>query len=121
GAPLVCIDMGPLPAAPTTERAKPKINPEHAGLILLPESVTQGPPPEPVQTAPPPDPAFVAQVNSALAELGRRADRYGVVLALRTELASFASLAWVLRQANCPWFGVDLDPASVLRDAWNLD
>src|SRR6202011_874310 len=34
---------------------------------------------------------------------------------------SFASLAKVLRQADCPWFGIDLDPVALLRDEWELD
>ena len=117
-AGLVCVDLGPLPNVAETAPPKPAVTPAQAGLILLPQTVAPPPPPAP---APPPDPSFVSQVNAALAELGRRADRYGVVLAFRTELASFASLQKVLRDANCPWFGVDLDPVAVLRDAWDLD
>jgi sugar phosphate isomerase/epimerase len=69
----------------------------------------------------PPDPAFVSQVNAALAELGRHADRYSTIVAFRTDLASFASLELVLREVSCPWFGIDLDPASLLRDEWDMD
>jgi sugar phosphate isomerase/epimerase len=119
-APLVCVDLGPLPPAPArTPRANSMVSPLEAGLILLPEPAAAPAPPEPEPS--PPDPAFVSQVNGGMAELGRRADRYGVVLAFRSELASFASLRQVLRDANCPWFGVDLDPIAVLRDSWDLD
>lgn len=58
------------------------------------------------------------QADAALAELGRRADRYGVIVALRSELSSFNSLHRALTAAACPWFGVDLDPVSVLHDQW---
>src|SRR5206468_871975 len=69
----------------------------------------------------PPDPAFVSQVSAALQELGSRADRYGVTVAVRSELASFASLDEALTAARCPWFGVDLDPVAILRDDWSAD
>jgi sugar phosphate isomerase/epimerase len=117
--PLVCVDLGPLPPAPFIEQPKPAVTALDAGLILLPERATRPTPPPPA--APPPDPAFVSQVNAAVAELGRHADRYSVVLAFRTELASFASIHTVLRDAACPWFGLDFDPVSLLRDAWDLD
>lgn len=119
-APLLCIDIGPLPAPPLQSQSKPKATQEQAGLILLPAPTTPAPQvrPEPASA---PDPAFVAHVNTALVELGRLADRYSVVVAFRSELASFASLEQALRQANCPWFGVDFDPVNVLQDEWELD
>jgi sugar phosphate isomerase/epimerase len=120
GSPLACVDLGPLPPAPTISQPRPAVTPLEAGLILLPERLT-APPPPPPPAAPPPDPAFVSQLNSALAELGRLADRYSVVLAFRSELASFASLELALRQVNCPWFGVDFDPVGLLRDEWDVD
>jgi sugar phosphate isomerase/epimerase len=120
GSPLVCVDLGPLPPAPVIEQPKPAVTALQAGLILLPESASRQPAPAP-QPAPPPDPAFAAQVNAAMSELGRHADRYSVILAFRTELASFASLNLVLREASCPWFGVDFDPVSLLRDTWDID
>ena len=40
---------------------------------------------------------------------------------MRSELSSLAALARTLAAARCPWFGVDLDPVSVLRDHWDLD
>lgn len=119
-APLLCIDIGPLPAAPVQSQPKSKVTQEQAGLILLPAPRTPAPEVRP-DPASAPDPAFVAQVNAALVELGRLADRYSVVVAFRSELASFASLEQTLRQANCPWFGVDFDPVSVLQDEWGLD
>ena len=60
-------------------------------------------------------------VHAALAERGRRADRYGTTVAFRSDLASFAALERALSRAACPWFGVDLDPVAVLRDEWPLD
>jgi sugar phosphate isomerase/epimerase len=90
-------------------------------LILLPDSVGSPKPAEATPAPPPPDPAFVSQVDGALAELGRRADRYNVVVAFRSELSGFAALERALRAAACPWFGVDLDPVAVLRDEWEAD
>ena len=123
GAPLVCVDIGPLPAPAVTETPKPTVTPAMAGLILLPD----GNAPETRPNAatrpapPPPDPAVVSQVDAALVELGRLADRVGVVLALRSELSALAALERALRAADCPWFGADLDPAAVLGDEWDLD
>lgn len=117
-SPLVCVDLGPLPEPAREEKPRQAISKELAGFILLPSSEGVAPA-EPA--APPPDPGFVSQVDSALVELGRRSDRYGVVLALRAELASFAALERALRAADCPWFGVDLDPVTVLQDRWGLD
>ena len=124
-APLVSVELGPLPEPPAAPKPAPKVTREQAGLILLPTGLDggagAGQSPETQPTAPPPDPAFVSQVDGALAELCRRADRYNVVVALRSELASFSALERALRQVNCPWFGIDLDPVAVLRDAWDSD
>ena len=122
-SPLVCVDLGRLPEPAETAPPKPKVSPELAGLILLPTSsdvaaASQSPPPA---AAPPPDPAFLSQVDAALVELGRMADRTSTVVALRSELASHAALERALRAADCPWFGIDLDPAAVLGDRWDLD
>jgi sugar phosphate isomerase/epimerase len=126
GSPLVCVDVGPLPeplAAPEPE--KPKVTKEMAGLILLPgaDDVRAAKPqaagrPAAVRA---PDPAFVSQVGAALVELGRMADRTSTVIAFRSELSSLSALERALRAADCPWFGVDLDPAAVLADPWDLD
>src|SRR4051794_2909949 len=105
-APLVCVDLGPLPEPPPEAKPKPKVTQEQAGLILLPsandiqaarESESDGPAAKPVDTS------FASQVDGALAELGRRADRYNAMVAFRSDLASFAALERVLRQADCPW------------------
>ena len=121
--PLVCVDLGPLPAAPNVAPPKPKVDPAMAGLIILPESASNSHAPSSASEppAPPPDPAFVSQVNAALDELGRRADRYSCVVAFRSELASLASLKQAVTSVNCPWFGIDLDPVAVARDRWDLD
>jgi len=122
-APLVCVDLGPLPVAREPAKPKPRVTPDMAGLLILPTSAelqamaAQGAAPPP----PPPDPGFEAQVDAAMADLGQRADRYGVQVAFRTDLASFASIERAVRAARCPYFGIDLDPAAVLADAWDLD
>jgi sugar phosphate isomerase/epimerase len=123
-APLLCVDVGPLPEPVTAPRSKPTIKPEEAGLIIIP---TAGETPasiagnEPRAHSPPVDPAFVSQVTSALIELGVRADRYRVTVAFSSGLSSFAALNEALASARCPWFGVDLDPVAILRDAWSAD
>jgi sugar phosphate isomerase/epimerase len=118
-SPLVCIDLGALPAVQAPAMEKPKVTGAMAGLILLPESAAAKP--QATESSPPPDPAFVSQVSAAMDQLGRRADRYSVLLAFRSELASFASLKAAVLSVNCPWFGIDLDPVSVLHDRWDLD
>ena len=123
-SPLVCADLGPLPEPPPTAKPKPKVSPDQAGLILLPTAADIAAASEAARhqpSDPPPDPSFVSQVEGALSELGRRADRYGVTVAFCSELSSFAALDRTLQQARCPWFGVDLDPVSILRDAWDID
>jgi sugar phosphate isomerase/epimerase len=72
-------------------------------------------------SAKPFDAPFGSSVDGALHELGRRADRYGVVVAFGSELASFAAVGRALAAAACPWFGIDLDPVAMLRDAWPPD
>src|SRR5688500_7564841 len=118
--PLVCVDLGPLPEPAVVAPPKPKIKPEEAGVIIIP---TPGAPIAVGEAEParPADTAFESSVDGALAELGRRADRYSVVLAMRSDLASLAALDRALRAAACTWFGVDLDPVSILRDRWDAE
>ncbi|WP_428939889.1 sugar phosphate isomerase/epimerase family protein [Fontivita pretiosa] len=126
-SPLVCVDVGPLPAPAMVSQPRPtmraeSIRPEQAGLIIIPtpEQIAElQPPPAPAAGAP--EPAFVSQVNAALAEIGRRADRYSVTVAFSSSLAGFAALHEALSAAACPWFGVDLDPVAMLRDEWSAD
>lgn len=123
-SPLVCADLGPLPEPPPDAKPKPAVTPDQAGLIFLPTAADLGAAREAEArqaSRRAPDPAFVSQVDGVLAELGRHADRYGVTVAFRSELASFAALGRALDQARCPWFGVDLDPVSILRDDWEVD
>ena len=123
-APLVCVEVGPLPEPVVEEKAKPKITTEQAGLILIPGDLGGGASAKPQaagRATEAPDPDFLAQVDGAMAELGVRADRYGVTVAFCSELASFAALERTLAAARCPWFGVDLDPVAVLRDDWDVD
>jgi hypothetical protein len=120
-APLVCIDLGPLPTAIDTSPPKPKVNADLAGLILLPERVDASDRPTPLEPPTPADTAFISQLNAAMDELGRRADRFSCMLAFRSELASIASLKQAVTGVNCPWFGIDLDPVAVARDRWDMD
>ncbi len=120
-ADMLTVDLGPLPQPAAEEKPAPKVAPGMAGLILLPTAseiaaVTR--PEPPAATA---DSAFFSQVDAALMELGRTADRTGVTIALRSDLASFAAIEHALRAASCPWFGVDLDPVAMLRDVWAGD
>jgi len=119
-APLLCLDVGLLPEPARVVNPTPVIPAELAGPILIPAPAPQ--PPAATQEDPTaPDPAHVSLTEAALEELGRRADRFSVTIAFRSGLSSFASLRWALRSANCPWFGVDLDPAAILQDRWELD
>jgi sugar phosphate isomerase/epimerase len=117
-SPLVCLDLGPLPAPSVSAPVKPAVTAELAGLIILPAPAAA---PSASPPAQPFDSKLAEQVDAALAELGARADRYGVTLALRSELAGFAALHRALSAVNCPWFGVDLDPVAILRDEWPID
>ena len=125
GSPLVCVDLGALPEPPRLPKPVPRVTPQQAGLILLPTAAdvdkASGAPARAEPPAPPVDPSFASQVDAARVEIGRRADRYNVVLAFRSELSSLAALARAISQSGCPWFGVDLDPVAVLRDEWDLD
>jgi len=117
---LVCLDLGPLPRAPRKLETRRTITRDEAGVIIVPKPA-QVSADDPGRGEEPIDPAAVAQVDAAMAEIGRRADRYGVAMALRSELASFSALERALKAADCPWFGVDLDPVAILRDAWSMD
>jgi sugar phosphate isomerase/epimerase len=123
-SPLVCVDVGPLPEPPPDAKPKAKVTQEQAGLILLPSGFggkSEASDDEGDVKPQAADPAFVSQVDAALAEVGQLADRYRATVAFRSDLASYAALERALRRANCPWFGVDLDPVAVLRDAWDVD
>ncbi|MGB7158244.1 MAG: TIM barrel protein [Tepidisphaeraceae bacterium] len=124
-APLLCVDLGPLPIPPTEAKPAKRITPDMAGLILLPSSVEEAPEPTPTSKGPATmsaaDQALAAQVDAALFELGVRADRFGVTVAFRSDLAPFAALERAITRARCPWFGVDLDPVAILRDEWPSD
>jgi sugar phosphate isomerase/epimerase len=120
-SPLLCVETGPLPEAPARPVAKPRITAAQAGLILIPTFA------EPAEEAPPAVPqtpaevAFQSQVDAAMFEMGVIADRCNVTVALHSDLSSFAALERSLQAARCPWFGVNLDPVSILRDSWDCD
>src|SRR3954447_5305723 len=103
-SPLVCVDLGPLPEPARAEPLKRPVDPREAGLILLPtpEEIAAArsptPPPRPVEA----DTPFESSVDAAMAELGRRADRYSVIVAFRSDLSSYAALYRALRKADCP-------------------
>ncbi len=121
GVPVVCIELGPLPAPDQPAApARPEITPDEAGLIFLP-TIAKAPtfPASSDAPARPLDETFAAAVDGALIELGRFADRYRMTLALRSDLSSAAALERALRAAACPWFGVDFDPAWLLQDGWD--
>jgi sugar phosphate isomerase/epimerase len=119
-APLVCVEAGPLPEPARAAKLKPAVTPEQAGLLIIPTAPAplqpQGEPPHPGS-----DPGVVSHVDTALSALGALADRVGVTLAFRSDLASFAALGRALDAAACPQFALDLDPVALLRDAWERD
>jgi sugar phosphate isomerase/epimerase len=122
-AKMLCVDLGPLPVPPRQAKSRPRVSQEQAGLLILP-SLAANPAPESTSLTEIPqqlDSVFASQVDGALAELGAKADRYGVIVAFRSELSPLSALQRALGQANCPWFGVDFDPVAVLRDDWSLD
>ena len=118
-APVVCVDLGPLPNPPPGPPAppKPKPDPLAGGMLILPTAAEiaqlAGPPPEEISL---PDPSDVDSVHAALAELAARSDRYGMPLAFSATLAPLAALHHVLASIDAPTFGVDLDPISLLED-----
>lgn len=119
-ARLLCIDIGPLPRPTITIKPKPAVTKELAGLIIIPESTPKHEelPPQEVR---PIDQAFASQLQSALVEIGQKADRYGVIVAFSSSLAGFAAMTQSLASARCPWFGIDLDPVAMVRDDWSRD
>jgi sugar phosphate isomerase/epimerase len=118
GSPMLCIDIGPLAEPPRSAAPKPAISPEQAGALIIPAQ--SAPATGPTSTVPF-DQARADSVNNALVELGVRADHFRVTVALRSSLSSFSALEHAIATARCPWFGVDLDPVSMLRDDWNID
>ncbi len=121
-SPLVCLEIGALPPPPLL-KTPPRATAAQAGALILSPGFTAAPAPEttPLPTPAAVDPILAAQTKAALAELGALAERFSVNLAFRSELASLGAIEQALQQANCSWFGVDLDPAAALRDAWGID
>lgn len=122
GLPIpLCLDVGPLPPPPPVPVIPPKpVDPTLLGLIILPPPSATPPPPPPQDF--PADPAFEAQLDAALIELGRMADRYSVQVAFRSDLGSLPALHRALGAARCPLFALDLDPVAILREPlWTLE
>ncbi len=118
--PVVCVDLGRLPPAQRAPKPRPQVTKQMAGVLILPDAPTLADP-EPPAMPTRIDPAIVSHWQQALGQLGEIADRYGSVLALASSLSSFASLESLLKQVDCPWFGVDLDTSMMLKDEWSLD
>lgn len=118
GGTTVLCDLGPLPPAPDESATKPAIAPAALGKLILPDPPAA---PRAVVQSPPRDPAFEASVNAGLQAIADRANRAGCIIAFRASLGSFSSLAAALSRVDCPFFGIDLDPLSMLADAWTLD
>jgi sugar phosphate isomerase/epimerase len=119
-SPMLCLDVGPLPAPAQVESPKALITPEQAGLLIIPEPAK----PATVAAAAPrsaEDQAFADHLNAALSELGRRADRLSVTIAFSSSLAAFGSLSDALVAVRCPWFGIDFDPVAAVSDEWSMD
>lgn len=114
---LVLADLGPLPPAPDEPAPRQKIDPALLGKLILPETVA----PKPTAAPVPRDEAFESYLQVALRELGTRCDRASCRIAFRSSLGSFASLNHAIKAADCPWFGVDLDPLLLLADEWPGD
>jgi sugar phosphate isomerase/epimerase len=131
GSGLLCVDAGPLPmpddAAGST--LPPAVAPATAGQILLPSaddlrSLVGISPPSPAAPKVKPDPAGaanVAAVDTAIAEIANRADRYSVAVAMSSELSSFAAIARILNRYDARHLAVDLDAVALVRDRWSLD
>lgn len=120
GAPLVTLDLGRLPAAPkAAPPPKPAVTEAMMGLLILPSSVVATPPP--VEAPVPVDQQALGIVTAALIQLGTLADKYGVMIAFGSSLSNLAALTQAVRSADCPYFGIDLDPVAVLRDDMPFD
>ncbi|MGA2500976.1 MAG: TIM barrel protein [Tepidisphaeraceae bacterium] len=121
--PVVCVDIGPLPAPAVEVKPRRTIRPEEAGIIIIPSQIVASAEAGPTGStaSAEADPTLCSHVDAAMVELGRRADRYGVTLAFRSGLAPLAAIERALRAAGCAWFGVDLDPVALLRDPWDTD
>lgn len=116
--PVVCLDLGRLPPASKVVKPKPPVTSAMAGFLILPEPVVEA---EPEPAAAKVDPLVIAHWQRAMGALGEIADRYGVMLAMGSTLSGLASLDALLKASPCPWFGVDFDTASLLRDEWTPD
>src|SRR4051794_17633555 len=92
-APLVCLDVGPLPPAPRAAKPKPKVTSDMAGLILLPEPLA-APAPEGTSLSQIPaavGPGFAAPGEAAPLDLGQPADPDGGGGAVRQQVGALPS------------------------------
>lgn len=111
GTHCLCVDIGRLPRVRQEKQATAPVR--DPGLIIIPSPRDQE-----IGHEPAIEPAELALwdgVDAVMREIGALADRIGMVVAFSAELSTFASLERMLR-VQCPWFGVDLDPVSVLRE-----
>ena len=116
-AGICCLDLGRIPGVPQEAVARPTTR-LASNLIIIPEPA----PIEPFEAQI--DPKELAAwdgIDVVMRELGAMAEDAGIILAFSTDLSSFASLSRLLAGARCHWFGVDLDPVSILRDRWDIE
>ena len=115
GFSLVACDLGRLPRAEVALPPRKPIDPATAGLILLPDAAT-------VESVVAPTPLTPAEREHAgfaadvLREAGKLADRVGTPVAFGASLATTADLIAVLRAADCPLFGRELDAAATIDE-----
>ena len=114
GFGLVACDLGRLPRSVAAAPPRRPIDPLAAGLILIPDAATVEAvvAPTPLTPAEREHAGFAADV---LREAGQRADRAGVAVAFGASLATTADLVAVLRAADCPLFGRELDATATLE------
>ncbi len=117
----LCFDLGCLPGVERKAPARATRAVPASSLIIIPDPAEVAALQEPEPPVTQEELASWSGIDAVMHEVGDIADRAGVVLAFSSELSSYASLARLLEGAQCPWFGVDLDPVSVLRDRWDLE
>ena len=122
--PMVCVDLGSLPAAPTPQTPRAPVSDAMAGLILLPtpaETKQFADRTSPAEQAGSADEAFVSRTRAVMDELARATDRTGVRVAFGSTLASPRSLAAAVRAIDTPLFGIDFDPAAIIASGLSME
>ncbi|MGF1634124.1 MAG: sugar phosphate isomerase/epimerase family protein [Phycisphaerae bacterium] len=129
-ATMLTVDVGRLPAPARVEAPRPTASDAGLGglagglagsiIVPRPEDVPAGLRADGsgggAGVEGPADPAFSGRVAEGMAQLGVLADRYSVLMAFSSQLASYAALSSAVEQAACPSFGYDLDPVALVAD-----